>query len=46
MIFEVYQSVLIHADKKEFNDFDEFSLECFYRLKFRSIEGRISQDGL
>ncbi len=41
LIFETYRHTLTHAGEYEFMQFDDFSKESFYRLKFRSIDSRI-----
>jgi hypothetical protein len=41
LIFDTYSSTLKHAGECEFSQFDEFTKESFFRLKFRSIESRI-----
>ena len=44
LIFETYKSTLTHAGEYEFSQFDDFSKESFYRLKFRSIDSRIQNN--
>lgn len=46
LIFTTYSSALIQAGDSEFSQFDAFNKDSFYRLKFLSIESRISPNSV